>query len=90
MSLRENLKKHIASIHEDEKPYKCAICDYKCSEKGNSFVEVDNFTCQITSAHEKKKSFKCSICHYKSFHEESLSLHNTTIHREKVIQLFNL
>ena len=35
MSLRENLKKHIASIHEDEKPYKCAICDYKCSEKGN-------------------------------------------------------
>ena len=28
-----NLKKHIASVHEKKKPFKCEICDYNFSQK---------------------------------------------------------
>ena len=38
---------HITSVHEGKKPFKCSICDYKCSQKGQ-------LTKHISSNHEIK------------------------------------
>ena len=29
------MNKHVASIYEEKKPFKCDICDYECSQKGS-------------------------------------------------------
>jgi hypothetical protein len=48
------LNHHVASGHEGRKPYKCHICNYSSSEKG----EMNNHV------HERKEPFKCDICDY--------------------------
>ena len=30
-SRKGNLKNHVASVHEDNKPFKCEICKNRCS-----------------------------------------------------------
>ena len=47
---------HVTSVHKGEKPFKCDICDYSCSRKGNLNRHV--------SMHEGNKPFKCDICGY--------------------------
>ena len=42
------LNKHLLSVHEDEKPYKCAVCEYKYSQE-------NDFTKHIESVHDMKK-----------------------------------
>ena len=33
--LKGSLTKHVASVHEGKKPFKCEICDYKCTQSGH-------------------------------------------------------
>ena len=49
------MDRHIASVHEGKKPFKCDISDYSCFQKSSMSEHV-------TSVHEGKKSFKCDIC----------------------------
>ena len=44
----------IESVHEKEMPNKCLICDFNCSQKGNSKVHTE-------SVHEKTKKLNFSI-----------------------------
>ena len=46
---------HIFSQNAASKLFKCEICDYSFSQKGNLKVYV-------ISVHENKKPFKCEIC----------------------------
>ena len=48
-SQKYDLQKHTESVHEKCKLQKCSICDFNCSQKGNS----KGF---IGSVHENKKS----------------------------------
>ena len=50
-SLRTDMKRHMASVHEGVKPFKCDICDYSCSEKGSMKRHV-------ASVHEGKKAIQ--------------------------------
>ena len=45
---------HIASVHEEKKPFKCEICDKGFSQKHNMKIHVE-------SVHKKKKTFKRRI-----------------------------
>ena len=45
---------HIASVHEKRKLFKCSICDYKCSLKGN-------LTRHIKSVHEDNNNSSVSF-----------------------------
>ena len=65
----------LISVHEGEKPFKCTICDYKCSTN-------QHMTLHISSVHEDKKPFKCNICD-KSF-SETCAIKNHTLHGEKL------
>ena len=49
------LKKHIATVHEGVKPFKCSNCDV-------SFSRKNSLTRHIASTHAGKKPLKCSIC----------------------------
>ena len=49
------MNNHVASVHDNKKPFKCEICDYRCSQKGD-------LSKHFTAVHEKKKPFKCEIC----------------------------
>ena len=53
-SQKGDLKKHVVSVHEEKKPFKCEICDYSCSLKNNMKRHVE-------SVHEGKKAFKCDL-----------------------------
>ena len=46
---------HIASVHEENKPFKCEI--YKAD-----FFESNGFQIHIELSHEGKKKFTCEIC----------------------------
>ena len=44
------MKRHVASVHEGKKPFKCDICDYKFSQKTSMKSHVE-------TVHEGKKLF---------------------------------
>ena len=48
-----HLKRHIESVHERKKPFKCNICDVSFTEMGKLNVSL---------VHERKKPFKCIFC----------------------------
>ena len=48
------LQGHIASIHENRKPFTCEICSF-------SFARKPNLKKHIESVHAGKKPFKCDI-----------------------------
>ena len=49
------LKRHIGSVHELKKPFKCPVYD-------SCFPEKDPLNRHIASVHEERKPFKCSVC----------------------------
>ena len=53
--LNFDLKKHIESVHDKKKPFKCDISD-------QSYSQIFDLKKHIKSVHEKKKPFKSEIC----------------------------
>ena len=53
-SIKSEMNKHIATVHDWTKPSKCDICGYSFSQKGDMKIH-------ILLVHEGKKSFKCDI-----------------------------
>jgi len=49
-----HLNRHIASVLEEIKPFKCTTC-------GANFAEKQALNIHTTSVHEKKKPFKCNV-----------------------------
>ena len=64
------------SVHEKKKPFKCDICDYNFSGKGNLKRHTD-------SVHEGKKPFKCDICDYSCSAKGTLTTHVSSVHEGK-------
>ena len=52
---KSNLNRHIESVHEERKSFKCADC-------GKAFSHKHTLNGHIESVHEGKKPFKCNIC----------------------------
>ena len=74
------LKIHILSVHEREKPHNCTICD-------TSFAQnVIEKSLHIATVHEKQKPHQCSIF-YASFTENCLlKRHIASVHKgQKVV-----
>ena len=74
--LKNCLKKHIVSVHEEERPFKCDICEFRCSQKGN-------MTTHVASVHEGKKPFKCGLCDYSCSANRSMKKHVASVHEEE-------
>ena len=71
--LNVNLNKHIESVHDGKKAFKCNICDASFSQKGNLNVHID-------SVHEEMKPFKCKICDASFSRKATLKRHIESVH----------
>ena len=68
-----SLKKHIETVHEGIKPFKCKTCDYETAHKPHLKKHVE-------SVHEGFKPFKCTICEYRAGHKSALKTHTKSVH----------
>ena len=64
------MKRHVESVHERIKPFKCKICDFRSAKKCNLKKHIE-------SVHE---DFKCKICEYKTAEKRSLKIHMQSVH----------
>ena len=71
------MNKHVASGYEGKKPFKCDICDYSFSQKGN-------MKSHVASVHEGKKSFKCDIWDYSCSLKGHMISHVATVKEKKL------
>ena len=46
-ALKSAMEKHVASVHEKKKPFKCDICEYSCSSIAYLTVHVCNILYQF-------------------------------------------
>jgi hypothetical protein len=72
-SLNSCLKRHIKSVHDKIKDFKCELCDYTCSL--NSDLKR-----HIKSVHDKIKDFKCELCDYTCSKNSNLKEHIKQVH----------
>ena len=65
---KHKLKKHVGTVHEGIKPFKCSICDVKFANNYNSgmvhikFANQQKLKKHVDTVHEGIKPFECSIC----------------------------
>ena len=67
------MNKHVSTVHEGKKQFKCDICNSNFGEKGTLKKHV-------ATVHEGKKQFKCDICNAKFGQKGHMNKHITTVH----------
>ena len=70
------MTRHIESVHEGRKAFKCDICDH-------SFTHKYKLKGHIESVHEGKKEFKCDICDQSFSKKYHFKRHMASIHEGK-------
>ena len=70
------LRRHIASVHEKIKPYKCPTC-------GSNFSLKHHMRIHIAAVHERKKLYSCNTCDASFGHKSNLNGHITSVHEGK-------
>ena len=79
---KHNLKVHIRTVHEGQKPFKCTICDA-------SFARSGNLKKHVATVHERKKPFQCTLCgvswrvSHNCANKTSLKTHDATVHEDQ-------
>ena len=69
------LQKHIKSVHEGIKEFKCHKCPYET-------VQSHHLKKHIETVHEGIKPFNCNICEYKAGQKSDLKKH-MSVHKIK-------
>ena len=75
-TVARSLQRHIESVHEGKRPFKCDHCELIFSEKGNVKKHV-------SAVHEKQKPFNCGSCDSKFATKTTLKLHTDVVHEGK-------
>ena len=52
MKLKNGMNGHIATIHEDKKPFKCDICDASFGQKGSLNKHMGHLNSHIGTDHK--------------------------------------
>ena len=72
------MNNHIELVHDKKKPfkpYKCDICDYKCSK-------MSTWKNHVSDVHKGEKRFQCEVCEYKCFRINNMNNHIASVHAE--------
>ena len=75
-SSNQTLSRHIASVHDIQKPFKCSLCDA-------SFIQNSVLKTHVAIVHKGQKPFKCSICNASFSASYSVKTHIATVHEEQ-------
>ena len=75
---KDNLKRHISTVHKGNKQFKCHFCNSTFTQKGNLKTHV-------TSVHERKKSFKCDFCNDTYSQKNQLKKHIDSVHGANIL-----
>ena len=71
-----DLRRHIASVHEMIKPYKCPTC-------GSNFLLKHHMRIHISAVHERKKLYSCNNCDASFGLKSNLNGHIKSVHEGK-------
>ena len=72
-SYKENLAKHVSTIHEKKKPFKCELCN-------KDFTQLAHMKGHVSSVHEGKKPFECNICNSTFSQKQHMRGHVKIVH----------
>merc|ERR1712037_848873 len=70
---KNHLEKHIAQVHEKQRPFQCEIC-------GSSFFSKEHVKRHVLAVHEKKKSYNCHLCNVSFAAKGNLKAHILSVH----------
>ncbi|XP_014228423.1 zinc finger protein 28-like [Trichogramma pretiosum] len=70
---KANLKTHIDTVHNQNKPYQCEICRKSFGKKGT-------LKTHIHTVHKQSKPFECEICHKSFGYRNVLKNHTNAVH----------
>ena len=73
--MRSSLKRHILSVHEKVKAYKCDLCDA-------TFTPKARLKTHHSSVHEEKKPYECPICQARYAHRTAMVNHISSVHEQ--------
>lgn len=73
-SEKSHVKRHISSVHEKSRAFKCDKCDFSCSRK-------DNLQKHISETH-KKPRFSCELCDFSTARRSTLEDHVSRVHED--------
>ena len=74
------MKKHVASVHEKNKPFKCEVCNYSCALKRN--LQAHTKAVHDRKKHDNKKPFLCPICGNSYSLKPNLKRHIEAVHEK--------
>jgi uncharacterized Zn-finger protein len=74
--LKSTLKIHIQRVHENNKPFKCDLCDYSASCHQDLIRHIE-------CVHENLKQHKCTICQKNFCLKSTLKIHIQRVHENK-------
>ena len=67
------IKRHIISIHEKKKPYKCPRCD-------KHFAQQGHINGHVRAVHEGIKDHQCPLCEYRCTTKQQINSHLLAVH----------
>ncbi|XP_076473060.1 uncharacterized protein LOC143302329 [Babylonia areolata] len=71
------LRFHISAVHENDRPYKCTLCE-------KSFVLQTNLKSHMKYRHaEGGRAFHCDQCSYRAFDARALDIHQRCVHSDE-------
>ena len=72
---KDNLERHVMTVHEKIKAYQCEYCD-------KNFGEKQNLKSHLKSVHENenRKDFSCNVCDEKFLYNSNLKRHILQFH----------
>ena len=76
MNRERDLNRHIKSVDEEKKSFKCNIC-------AAGFATKSKLNGHTRSVHEGKKPFQCNICDARFSKKTDMSRHIESVHEEK-------
>ena len=78
-TIKQNLNRHIASVHEGKKPFKCNNCEASFSEKQHVKRHIQSVH-KGKGTFQGKKTVKCTICDANFTRREHMKRHVISIH----------
>lgn len=77
-----SLKKHMSTIHDQRRDFKCSYCDKR-------FAQSYTLKEHVAAKHTFEHGHKCSLCDKTFAHKTNCGRHLRTVHKEELVKYAN-